>query len=64
MNERLGADGGAVIRCRRGRKIKKRKKRDRGGDKPAGETQQKNKRGKKITKYEIERGDRRDLRLR
>lgn len=34
------------------------------GDRPAGETQQKNKRGKKITKYEIERGDRRGPRLR
>lgn len=41
-----------------------------GGDKPAGETQRKeeeekkNKRVEKITKYEIERGDRRDERLR
>jgi len=34
------------------------------GDRLAGETQQKNKRGKKITKYEIERGDRGDLHLR
>lgn len=57
MNEGPGADGGVVMRCRG-------KKRGIEGDRPAGETQQKNKRGKKITKYEIERDDRRDPRLR
>lgn len=33
------------------------------GDKSAGETQPRKKRRRKITKYEIERGDRRDPRL-
>lgn len=47
--------GGAVMRCRGGEQIE--------GDKSAGETQPRKKRRRKITKYEIERGDRRDPRL-
>lgn len=55
MNGGPGADGGAVMRCR-SKGIEE--------DRPAGEKQWKNQREKKITKYEIERGDRRDLHLR
>lgn len=42
---------------------KKEKKKRIEGDRLGGETRWKNRRGEKITKYEIERGDRRDLHL-
>lgn len=57
MNDREqmgGAGGGNEMQQKKGIK----------GDRPAGETQKKYKRGEKITKYEIERGDRRDPSLR
>lgn len=60
--ECLGGEWGTRSRWGGGNEMqeKKKKKKQIEGDKSTGETPQRKKRGKKITKYEIERGDRRD----
>lgn len=48
-----------VMRCRGGKSKLRKGKEGWRGAKLAGETQERKRRGEKITKYEIERGDRR-----